>query len=117
MNLRRRAPSTDAAARAMEAVLRAERDATAELEQRRKEAAQVVERARDEARSIVNRALERAAFWQARHARALARRVELLRARAAVTEADGAAVDHDPLALAIERLAARLTGNDPDAAR
>jgi vacuolar-type H+-ATPase subunit H len=116
MSERNGAQARIAAARAMEQVLRAEREAEAELNRRRAEAAQSVERARDEARAIVNRALERAARWQERHARALAGRVETMRARAAAAQGvDG--IDPALLAQAVERLAVRLTGDETDAAR
>jgi vacuolar-type H+-ATPase subunit H len=107
----RHAASREDAAKAMEAVLEAEQAATAELDRRREEAARLVETARDEARNVVNRALDGAARRRERHARALARRVEVLRARA-VAEEGAAPVDPGALERAVARLAARLTGDD-----
>jgi F0F1-type ATP synthase membrane subunit b/b' len=103
-------------ASAIERVLRAERDAEAELVQRRQEAARRVESARAEALAIVNRALERAARWRERHAGALARRVATLRSRAAVAPVP-AAVDEAAISAAIARVAARLTGAEGDQPR
>ena len=116
MNERSGAQARITAAAAMEQVLRAEREAEAEQNRVRAEAAQSVERARDEARAIVNRALERAARWQERHAQALADRVERMRARAAAAQGVDD-IDLVLLAQAVERLAARLTGGETDAAR
>lgn len=108
----RRDGSTAAAARAVERVLRAERDAEAGVERARADAADVVAAARDEALATVNGAIERIGRWQQRHAAAV--RLRLAARRAAATASVRTAPDAQRLADAAARVAARLTGgSDP----
>lgn len=101
------------AARAVERVLRAERDAQLRIEQAHSDAQALLSAARDDALAIVNRALERSARWQRGHATALQVRLDTLRAQA----------DHvrEPppeagvLQAAVDQVAARLTGAPADA--
>ncbi len=95
------------AAQAIERVLRAERDAEAQLALARQQAQALRDGARGEALAIVNRALERTARWQREHAAALERRLDTLRAQAAA--ATPPPPDEAAIAAASERVAQRIT--------
>jgi len=95
------------AAQAIERVLRAERDAEAQLARARQQAQAQRDGARGEALAIVNRALERSARWQREHAAALERRLDALRAQAAA--ATPPRPDEAAIGAAIERVAQRIT--------
>ena len=101
---------TDAAARAIEKVLRAERDAEASLAQARAQAKSQLDSARDDALVIVNRALERSAGWQLAHAAALQGRLETLRAQHRASAALRRVPTGQVIDAAVERVADRLTG-------
>jgi vacuolar-type H+-ATPase subunit H len=100
------------AARDIERVLRAEREAEAQLAAASRQAQALLEVARDEARAIVERALERGARRQAAHAAALERRLATRRQRALAAAQALAPIGDAQLAVAVDRLAARLTGAD-----
>jgi len=110
MNRRTDASEAAASSAAIEMVLRAERDADAEVTAHREEAARRIERAREAGLAEVNRALARARGRQERHAQALAARIATLRTRAAVLDGTSTQLDDAGLEAAVARLAARLTG-------
>lgn len=103
-----------AAGEAIDRVMREERAAADLLAQARREAEAIVEAARDEGRAIVNRATARISLWQAAHARAVDARVGKLRTEAARHERAKGAPDRAAIDAAVERVAARLTGHEPD---
>ena len=109
------------AARAVERVLRAERDAGARIETAAEAAQALRARAREEAFAIVNDAMTRVAGWERRHAATLEARVRDLRVRADTAGGpSGAVASVAALAAAAAVLAARLTGADghaPDGRR
>jgi len=108
MNRRHDLAATENAARAVERVLRAERDADAAVDAARRDAQALLATARDESLAIVNRALERVGRWQRSHGAALQQRLDAQRAQAEAA----ARVRPDDAALraAVERVAAHLTG-------
>ncbi len=103
-----------AAGEAIDRVMREERAAADLLAQARREAEAIVEAARDEGRAIVNRATARISRWQAGHARAVDARVGKLRTEAARHERAKGAPDRAAIDAAVEHVAARLTGPEPD---
>jgi len=107
-----------AAARAVERVLRAERDAEASLAETRAQAQALLEAAREDALVIVNRSMERAQRWQAAHAQALQGRLQMLRDQAAARASARRAPDAADIDAAVERTVDRLvapaSGNPPD---
>jgi hypothetical protein len=110
MDSRNDSDRADAATRAMERVLRAERDAQASLAQARAQATSQLDAARDDALAIVNRALERGAVWQRGHAAALQGRLDALRARHVESAAGRRMPAGQDIAAAVERVADRLIG-------
>lgn len=104
-----RAPASSGVAAAMNRVLTAEREALAELEACRSEADRTLEAARREARAILERAERIARDIHSRTERLASARARRL-AEAAAQEDARPATD-DPLATALERLAARMTGS------
>ena len=101
------------AARAVERVLRAERDAGARVEAAGEATQALRARAREEAFAIVNDAMTRVAGWERRHAATLEARVRDLRVRADTAGGPaGAVASGAALAAAAAALAARLTGAD-----
>jgi len=98
--------------RAVERVLRAESDAQAAVEQARRDADAQLEGARDDALAIVNRALARVVRWQQLHTRALAAKVEALRAQAAASAGALKPLDRAVTDAAARRVAGLLTGSD-----
>lgn len=101
------------AARAVERVLRAERDAGARIEAAGEATQALRARAREEAFAIVNDAMTRVAGWERRHAATLEARVRDLRVRADTAGGpSGAVASEAALAAAAAALAARLTGAD-----
>jgi regulator of protease activity HflC (stomatin/prohibitin superfamily) len=102
------APAAGGVAAAMNRVLTAERDALAELEACRSEADRTLEAARREARTVLERAERIARDIHGRTERLAAARAKRLSEAAAQEDARPAA--GDPLAAALERLAARMTG-------
>jgi vacuolar-type H+-ATPase subunit H len=105
----------DAAARAIERVLGAERDAAGRIEQGRCEAQAMLDAARDEGLAIVNRAAQRISRWQQAHGQALAARLAALRAQAAASADAAPAPDESSIGATTARLAARLTASDAEA--
>ncbi|RPH65984.1 MAG: hypothetical protein EHM83_05050 [Burkholderiales bacterium] len=99
-----------AAVQAVERVLRAERDAEAELARARDRAQAQLEAAREDALAIVNRAAERIARWQRGHGEALDRRLAALRDEAAASSQAQSVPDEPAIGAAVARVAARLTG-------
>jgi len=116
MGPRSDASPADAAARAVERVLRAEHDAEASLAQSRQQAQARLEAARDEALAIVNRAMERIAHWQLAHAAALEGRLRALQAQAAASAAALHPADDAAITAAAEQVAALLTTSADHAA-
>ena len=97
-------------AEAMNRVLSAEREASAELEACRAEAEKTLEAARREARSLIERAEH-----LAREVHGRTERLAATRARHIVEAASRRQGDGNPagtLAAAVRRLAARMTGDD-----
>ena len=103
-----RATAPGDVATAMNRVLEAEREALAELEACRSEADRTLEAARREARAVLERAERIARDIHGRTERLAAARAKRLTEAAAQEDARPAAAD--PLAAALERLAARMTG-------
>ncbi len=103
-------PLTAQAARAIDRVLSAEREAVASLEQARLQAAQELERAREDALVQVNRAMDRIAVWQRTHAQAMQRRQAGLREQAAALGVGLRELDAAALTAAVQVVAARLCG-------
>lgn len=103
------------AARAIDRVLLAERQAEADLAQAQVQAEQTLERAREDALATVNRALERIAGWQRAHAQALQGRLALLRAQAAAQAVGQMPLQAAALDAAVQAVAAQLCGDPGDA--
>ena len=103
-----RAPQSGGVAAAMDRVLTAEREALAALEACRSEADRTLEAARREARAILEHAERIARDIHGRTERLAITRGQHLAEKAAQEDARPAA--SDPLASALERLAARMTG-------
>lgn len=110
------APLAAHAARAIDRVLLAEREAEASLVQARLQAEQELERAREDALAQVNRAMDRIAAWQRGHAQALQGRLELLRAQAAAEAVGLRALDEPALEAAVQAVAFQLCGGTDAAA-
>ncbi len=104
------------AARAIDRVLLAEREAEASLVQARLQAEEELERAREDALAQVNLAMDRIATWQRGHAQDLQRRLELLRAQAAAEAVGLRALDEPALEAAVQAVALDLCGGTVAAA-
>ena len=101
-----------AAARAIERVLQAERNAAERIAQARQQAAARLEQARSDGLAIVNRALERGARWQQTHAARLEHRLRALRDEGEVAAPD---LPASALEAAAARVAAELVDTEsPD---
>jgi vacuolar-type H+-ATPase subunit H len=103
------------AARAIDRVLLAERQADADLAQARLQAEQELERAREDALARVNRAMDRIASWQQAHTQAMQRRLALLRAKADADAVNLRALEEPALESAVQVVASRLCGGAGDA--
>ncbi|MDH5538760.1 MAG: hypothetical protein OEY03_05080 [Rhizobacter sp.] len=98
------------AARAVERVLRAERDAEASLVRTREEVQAMLEAGREVARADVNRAMQRVTRWQQAHALALEQRLQGLRERAAAAAEARPLPDAATVTAAVEQVVGHLTG-------
>jgi vacuolar-type H+-ATPase subunit H len=117
--VRSRSDSTrqEATGRAIERVLRAEREAADSIAQAHAQAQTLLDAARSDALDVVNRAAQRIARWQQAHSEALVARLAALRTHAAVSADAVQPPNQSAINGAAMQLAARLTGAEEEPPR